>query len=704
MTLPQRADTNRTVAVAQRRLDCENHVVALNLPDDGPGAISGMHALHRTVLAVDVEGFGDLRRTNVDRQTVRDALYRILQKSFSRSGIPRTGCRIEDRGDGVLVFALPEIPKALFIESLPRHLITALREHNIAHSAPARIRLRIALHAGEMRFDDHGATGTSINLTFRLLDSPELKSALARSPGVLALIVSAWFFDEVVRNTPASTPDAYREVYVSVKETDTSAWILVPGDAKMSDREALKYASKDNRGWDILYYAKRIWQVNSTDVDAALAVNQVQADTLRYHDTRGSTKDDDKGNVNPFFEHLGPNELKEVLQLGQLIERVRGDMICRYNDSGDTMFVILRGEVGVFNSEGRGFNDATEPRYVLGQGEIVGELAYALARNRTADLVAHSDVALLSFSYQDIQSKSPVPVVASHVAAYIDFRVLQHVSDNAPYLLGPERTGPLSVGAPTWDYALTVLRQHSDLINVGQSEPNLTLDVLQQQVSNPMGLYILVAGVLTEQRSGSRLRGVDFPVLWVEVPSMLGFPQATYEVHQGPVKVLYIAARDIDVLRAPQRAALRRALAHAFNRQTSEYPFDVFLCHSKKDTAVVSKIYRRLNAAGITCWFDERQTQPGTSTTDAIEEGVATSSVLLACISSNFADRNWKTQELAAALRIGTDKRVLVLLLDGDGDGDGVIPLPLRNSKRLNYARDDDFEELIRYITSARAD
>jgi hypothetical protein len=673
-------------------------------PDDGVGAIFGKHAVHRTVLAVDVEGFGNPRRTNEDRVTVRDALYRILEKSFEHSGIPRTGWHLEDRGDGVLVFAQPDIPKALFVASLPEHLVSALREHNIVHSAPAQIRLRVALHAGEIRLDEHGTAGTSINLTFRLLDSPELKSALARSPGVLALIVSAWFFDEVVRNTPASTPDAYREVHVSVKETDTSAWILVPGDEKMSDRDALKYVSEDNRGWDILYYAKRIWQVNSTDGDAALAVEQVKANTLRYHDARGSKKDEDKGVVNPFFEHLGPTELKEVLQLGQLIERVRGDVICRYGDSGDAMFVILRGEVGVFNSEGKGFNDVTAPRYVLGQGEIVGELAYALSRNRTADLIALSDVALLSFSYEDIQSKSPVPAVASHVAAYMDFRVLQHVSDNAPYLLGPERTGPLTVGAPTWDFALTVLRKHSDLIVVDQSVPDLTLNMLRQQVSNPTGFYILVAGVLEEQRTGSELRGTDFPVLWVDVPSMLGFPQATYNVHQDPVKVLHIAARDIDELRPLQRAALRRALAHAFNRQTSGYTFDVFLSHSKKDTATIFEIYRRLNAAGITCWFDGRQPRPGASTTDAIEEGVRASRFLLACISSSFADRNWETQELAAALRIGMHERILVLMLNEDDDEDKVIPLPLRKSQRLSYARDDDFDELIRYITSTPAD
>ena len=96
--------------------------------------------------------------------------------------------------------------------------------------------------------------------------------------------------------------------------------------------------------------------------------------------------------------------------------------------------------------------------------------------------------------------------------------------------------------------------------------------------------------------------------------------------------------------------------------------------------------------------------QPRRSTAHAIEEGVRASNLLLACISPNFADRNWETQELAAALRIGAHEHILVLMLNEDDDSDEVIPLPLRNGKRLSYARDDDFDELVRYVTSTRAD
>jgi hypothetical protein len=50
----------------------------------------------------------------------------------------------------------------------------------------------MALHAGEVYYDQHGVTAASVNLTFRLLEAPQLKAALAESSGTLGLIASEW--------------------------------------------------------------------------------------------------------------------------------------------------------------------------------------------------------------------------------------------------------------------------------------------------------------------------------------------------------------------------------------------------------------------------------------------------------------------------------------------------------------------------------
>jgi tetratricopeptide (TPR) repeat protein len=185
-------------------------------------------AVHRSIVVVDVEGFGDQRRTNAHQVAVRDGLYGVMREAFGRAGISWDDCDREDRGDGVFVLVPAEVPKGLLAESLPPALVTALRAHNGAHPGPERIRMRMALHAGEVRYDEHGVTAASVNLAFRLLEADALKAALARSPGVLAVITSSWFFEEVVRHGGAVAAAGYRPVKVAVKETTAVGWICLP--------------------------------------------------------------------------------------------------------------------------------------------------------------------------------------------------------------------------------------------------------------------------------------------------------------------------------------------------------------------------------------------------------------------------------------------------------------------------------------------
>ena len=195
--------------------------------------------LHRAIICVDVEGFGDPRRTGPDQLAVRAGLYRALRAAFARSGASWQDCYHEDRGDGVLILVPPEVPKYLLAASVLGELAEALGEHNQAHRPQARIRLRLAMHAGEVCRDEHGVAGAAINTAFRLLAAEPLKQALAGSSGVLAVVASQWFFEEVIRHTPASGPAAYRRVQVSVKETETTAWICMPGDPYPPEPEAV---------------------------------------------------------------------------------------------------------------------------------------------------------------------------------------------------------------------------------------------------------------------------------------------------------------------------------------------------------------------------------------------------------------------------------------------------------------------------------
>lgn len=229
-------------------------------------------AVHRTIVAVDVEGFGDRRRTNRNQVAVRDGLYRAMQEAFREAGVPWIDRDHEDRGDGMFILVGSEVPKSLFVELLPSALVAALERHNGGHPGVEQIRLRMALHAGEVNYDEHGVTAASINLAFRLLGSDPIKELLADSPSPLAIIASSWFFEEVVQHSSVDAA-AYRPVVVAVKETTTTGWIYLPDFPDRSHRESTRRPQGDRAAHAVSAeerYAERVREAFSLACRSAL--------------------------------------------------------------------------------------------------------------------------------------------------------------------------------------------------------------------------------------------------------------------------------------------------------------------------------------------------------------------------------------------------------------------------------------------------
>jgi hypothetical protein len=116
----------------------------------------GSAPLHRAIVCVDVEEFGDRRRTSPHHVAARAGLYGALRVAFDRGGVGWRECSHEDRGDGALILVPPEVPKSLLVTGVLRELAAELRTHNVVHSQEARIRLRMAVHAGEVQRDKEG--------------------------------------------------------------------------------------------------------------------------------------------------------------------------------------------------------------------------------------------------------------------------------------------------------------------------------------------------------------------------------------------------------------------------------------------------------------------------------------------------------------------------------------------------------------------
>ncbi|MEU4526066.1 hypothetical protein AB0F52_46025 [Amycolatopsis sp. NPDC024027] len=198
--------------------------------------IAGMRAArqvdpqHRSIVVIDMADFG--RRTDLAQLHARTSLDRVVNAAFRASEIAWHRLVNEDRGDGMIVFIPATVSKAVLLHPFLPQLITRLRDYNAQVGAGHRIRVRVAVHAGEVVHGPHGWIGTDLNFACRLVDSAPLYQALARqTQSDVAVAVSEVIHQAVVRHGHRGIdPASYKPVHVAVKEVATRAWIHVPAE------------------------------------------------------------------------------------------------------------------------------------------------------------------------------------------------------------------------------------------------------------------------------------------------------------------------------------------------------------------------------------------------------------------------------------------------------------------------------------------
>jgi hypothetical protein len=181
------------------------------------------------MIAVDIVSFGDPARDDDVRICLRHALYQILEQAFDDSSVAWQACLREDHGDGLLIVAPAGVPTAALIDPLVDRLRAGLRRHNRMSSEPAKIRLRMAIHAGHTYLDANGVTGHAVISLFRMLEAPAFKRIFAVRPADFGLIASDYIYDEVIRHGPGLIdPEMYHSITVRLKETHARAWVYFP--------------------------------------------------------------------------------------------------------------------------------------------------------------------------------------------------------------------------------------------------------------------------------------------------------------------------------------------------------------------------------------------------------------------------------------------------------------------------------------------
>ncbi|MBO2459852.1 hypothetical protein [Actinomadura violacea] len=174
--------------------------------------------MHTTLIALDIPNFGDQRRKHDVQRLLRQNMYELLTEAFTMTGLPWEDSHREDRGDGALIITPPQVCPFDALDPLAHHLAARLRRANRLTNEITRLRLRMAVHTGEVQYDNHGVLGYAVTHLFRLLDAAAFKRAMAATPGAdLGLMVSASLYHAAM-DDGAIDPDAYSPITINNKE------------------------------------------------------------------------------------------------------------------------------------------------------------------------------------------------------------------------------------------------------------------------------------------------------------------------------------------------------------------------------------------------------------------------------------------------------------------------------------------------------
>ncbi len=188
----------------------------------------------RRIMVADIESWSS--RDSHTQKNLRQRLREVLNLAFAESGLPwrkwaDAAVSAADRGDGLLIVIPPNVSIVRLLDPFVDRLEVALRHDRKLHSEPARMRLRLAIHDGEVLAESSGWAGHDVIEACRLVEAEPLRQALRDYPEAnVAVIVSERVHRGAVRDGYGSIrPETFTEVDVAVKTFRSRAWIHLPG-------------------------------------------------------------------------------------------------------------------------------------------------------------------------------------------------------------------------------------------------------------------------------------------------------------------------------------------------------------------------------------------------------------------------------------------------------------------------------------------
>ena len=375
--------------------------------------------------------------------------------------------------------------------------------------------------------------------------------------------------------------------------------LIPPPEANQAHPEKAQIANAIKRGrlWSAIYHAKRLLQVDSTDPQAIGALQALNPSQLVLQ-ARGG----DGFEAHPLLSSLNRQSLQELIRAAQLVEREDGETICAQDDPGDAMFIVLKGGIGVAAAPPLDAPTATAPPSIrFGEGQIVGELALALNRRRTATLQAIGPTAFLSINYDILRGLlDSSPQAGRLQRVFSDFlleRSLRFLCQSCTYLAkGPN--APLAGLSDPWETMAADAEQYK--LNWEQATAKLASE---DRFAAP-GVYILAGGALIEASQNEivpkKLDATDLPLVCVNLPGTFVSSCHPFQIDPDAggsiVNVVRISERS---LRAFGPAVFARLVEQLKKRLTAQFAFDVFISYSNRDEQIASAWRTALEQAGL---------------------------------------------------------------------------------------------------------
>lgn len=187
-----------------------------------------MHVTRYYALAVtDIENWS--ARPGPVQARMQSALRQILDRATGSAGIAGIDVRRTSRGDGLIVAFPATAPKEVITSRFVKALNRELRLHHDECPPDEGIRVRLALHAGDVHDGGDEWAGEAVVAACRLVDSDLLRGVLAAADtAVLAMIVSDYWYGAVLRPGWADTT-GFSQVAVDLRGYVGDAWVRVPG-------------------------------------------------------------------------------------------------------------------------------------------------------------------------------------------------------------------------------------------------------------------------------------------------------------------------------------------------------------------------------------------------------------------------------------------------------------------------------------------